>query len=154
MTHAEKARELFEEGYNCAQAVAGAFAEDTGMDMDTIARLMSSFGGGVAHMREVCGCVSGMSLIFGYLYGYTDPKADKEKADQYVIIKEMADQFKEENGGLTCRDLLAAIKDGTSPNPLAKEAAGLQRPCAYLVARMAEILEAKMNELNACQKED
>ena len=31
MDHREKAMELFEEGYNCAQAVAGAFCEEMEM---------------------------------------------------------------------------------------------------------------------------
>ena len=35
MGKGELAEELFLKGYNCAQAVAGAFAEDIGMDFDT-----------------------------------------------------------------------------------------------------------------------
>ena len=33
--HADKARELFNDGYNCSQAVLGAFAEDAGLDVKT-----------------------------------------------------------------------------------------------------------------------
>ena len=59
MDHAEKARALFLEGYNCAQAVFCAFEDLTGLDRETSARLASSFGGGMGRMREVCGTVSG-----------------------------------------------------------------------------------------------
>ena len=45
--HADKARELFNEGYNCSQAVLGAFAEDAGLDVKTALRLSAPFGGGM-----------------------------------------------------------------------------------------------------------
>ena len=68
---AERARQLFKEGYNCAQAVVGAFAGEMGMDFDTAIKLASSFGGGMGRMREVCGAVSGMFIVAGVLYGYS-----------------------------------------------------------------------------------
>ncbi len=70
MTHGEKAKELFLEGYNCCQAVAGAFAEEMGMDFKTVVKMVSSFGGGMGRLREVCGTVSGMFFVTGVLYGY------------------------------------------------------------------------------------
>lgn len=63
MGKGELAEELFLKGYNCAQAVAGAFAEDIGMDFDTAVKTVSSFGGGMGRLREVCGAVSGMFFV-------------------------------------------------------------------------------------------
>lgn len=54
---AQRAKALFLEGYNCAQAVAGAFAPEMGLSVDAAARLASGFGGGMGRMREVCGAV-------------------------------------------------------------------------------------------------
>ena len=45
--HGERARALFLEGYNCAQAVVCAFSDVTGLDVETSARYASSFGGGL-----------------------------------------------------------------------------------------------------------
>ena len=70
MDKGEKAKQLFKQGYNCAQAVVCAFADECGLDEDTAYRIASSFGGGVARMREVCGAVIGMSMVAGMLYGY------------------------------------------------------------------------------------
>lgn len=80
--HADKARELFNDGYNCSQAVFGAFAEDAGLDMKTALRFASPFGGGMGRMREVCGGVSGMFMVLGLFYGYDEPRrrAGKERA--------------------------------------------------------------------------
>ena len=46
MDHSTKAAELFLQGYNCAQAVAVAFCDLTGLEQDYTAKLVSGFGGG------------------------------------------------------------------------------------------------------------
>ena len=77
----EKAKDLFLQGYNCAQAVAGAYAEEMGLEFDLAVRLASGFGGGMGRLRQVCGAVSGMVLVAGMKRGYTDPKAVQEKKE-------------------------------------------------------------------------
>ena len=72
MTRAERARDLFFEGCNCAQAVFLAFAEDR-MDRDTALKIASGYGGGMAGMRGVCGAVNGMFMACGLLRGSADP---------------------------------------------------------------------------------
>lgn len=145
MTHEEKAKALFLEGYNCAQAVTLAFADEIGIDRETAARIASSFGGGVGRLRELCGCVSGMALVAGELLGYSDPKAEKEKAEHYELIQELAEAFQRENGSVVCRELLAGITSDTSPTPEARTESYYQkRPCAELVASAAGILERKL----------
>ena len=67
MDHGMKAAELFLGGYNCAQAVAVAFCDVTGLEEKQAARMASAFGGGMGRMREVCGAVSGMMLILSLL---------------------------------------------------------------------------------------
>lgn len=79
MTHEEKAVENFQAGYNCAQSVFLAFAEDLGLEADFALRLASSFGGGMGRLREVCGGVSGILMAAGLLYGYTAPDDDEAK---------------------------------------------------------------------------
>ena len=44
---AKLAQELHTQGYNCAQAVFCAFAEDLGLDLQTARRLMEGFGAGM-----------------------------------------------------------------------------------------------------------
>ena len=53
MEHGMYAAELFLKGYNCAQAVAVAFSDVTGLDEAFSAKMASSFGGGMGRMREV-----------------------------------------------------------------------------------------------------
>ena len=61
----EKAVRLFQEGFNCSQAVFAAYSDIYGIDEKTALRLASSFGAGMGRMREVCGTCSGMFLVAG-----------------------------------------------------------------------------------------
>ena len=65
MTKSERAEELFRSGMNCSQSVFCAFADEFGMDAETAAKVACGLGGGVGRMREVCGAVTGASLVLG-----------------------------------------------------------------------------------------
>ena len=63
MTRYEKAVENHKRGYNCAQAVACAFAEDMGVSEDILFRLAEGFGGGLG--GALGGSITGASLANG-----------------------------------------------------------------------------------------
>ena len=46
-----RAVSLFTRGYNCAQSLAGAFADVAGLDEAFMLRLASGFGGGMGRLR-------------------------------------------------------------------------------------------------------
>ena len=143
MDHVQKARELFVEGYNCAQAVFAAFCDVTGMDFNTALKLSSSFGGGMGRMREVCGACSAMFMVCGMVDGYTSPIDDSAKADHYTRIQQLAEQFRQRNGGtIICRELLDALKPGDSPTPTKRtDDFYTARPCLKFVEDCAAILD-------------
>ena len=145
MDHSMYAVELFTKGYNCAQAVAAAFGDVTGLDEKTAARMASCFGGGMGRMREVCGAVSGMLLVAGLLYGYDDPGATKEKQALYAQVQAMAGQFREEMGSIICRDLLENPLSDPNPTPRTEQFYK-DRPCARMVAAAARIMEDFIEE--------
>ena len=132
-----KARELFLRGYNCAQAVAAAFGDLTRLDENTVLKMASSFGGGVGHMKEVCGAVSGMALIAGLLYGDIDPADKATKDAHYQRVQAFALKFKDEFNSLICRDLL----DRADKNPNTEEPYA-SRPCLVYVENATEILDS------------
>lgn len=146
MNHAERAKSLFKEGYNCSQAVAAAFAEELGMELETALLLTSSMGGGMGRLREVCGAVSGMFLMAGLAFGYTDPKDMTAKAAHYARIQKLAAAFKERNGSIVCRELLGEAA-GTGSRPADRTPAYYKaRPCEELVADAAQLLEQMLAE--------
>ena len=140
MDHVTSAVQAFLDGYNCAQAVAVAFCDLTGMDKELAARLASPFGGGMGRMREVCGAVSGMLMVAGVLYGYDDPKATTAKRELYEQVQAMAGQFRAEMGSIICRDLLKNPPADPNPSPRTAEYYS-SRPCARMVATAAKILD-------------
>ena len=140
MNHVEKASKLFYDGYNCAQAVAVAFCDVTGLEPEFAAKLSCSFGGGMGRMREVCGAVSGMLMVAGILYGYDDPKAETAKKELYKLVQAQAGAFREEVGSIICREILKNPPSDPNPSPRTAEYYA-QRPCARMVYTAAKILE-------------
>ena len=143
--YAAYAAELFESGYNCAQAVTVAFCDVTGLEPKAAATMASSFGGGMGRMREVCGAVSGMLLVAGILYGYDTPGDDQVKAAHYHRVQELAAQFRQEAGSIICRDILKNPPSDPSPTPRSKEFYQM-RPCTRMVYLAAEIISNYMTE--------
>ena len=139
INHEEKAHELFKQGYNCAQSVFAAFCDVTGIDFETAIKLTSGFGAGMGGMRDTCGAVTGMFMVADMLYGYTDSQATTEKAAHYATIRKLAEQFKEENQSLMCRDLLAFCKKAQQPMERT-DAYYAERPCTRLVMDAARLL--------------
>ena len=137
----KEARRLFESGYNCAQAVAGAFAEEMGLSRDTVFLLASPFGGGMGRMREVCGAVSGMIMVLGMLDGYASPTDLAEKKRVYQTVQSLAEQFRAVNGSIVCHELLGVDGKDTHATPSERTPQYYKkRPCACYVEDAADIL--------------
>lgn len=140
MDRAAHAAELFVKGYNCAQAVAVAFADLMGLEEKTAAKMVSGFGGGFGRLREVCGAVSGMVFVISALYGYDDSQAKTEKMDTYKLIQELAGQFRERNGSIVCREILK--NPPSNPVPCARtEEYYATRPCVRMVYTAAALVD-------------
>ncbi len=139
MDHSTQAAEFFMNGYNCAQAVAMAFSDITGLSEKVTAKMISSFGGGMGRMREVCGAVSGMLFVAGILYGYDAPNQEAQMA-HYARVQELAGKFKETAGSIVCREILKNPPSDHKPTPRTEEFYK-QRPCVRLVILAAQILD-------------
>ena len=145
MDHGMKVAELFLSGYNCAQAVAVAFCDVTGLEEKFTAKMVSSFGGGMGRLREVCGAVSGMFFVLSYLYGYDTPGDDDRKKELYTQVQKLAAGFQAECGSIVCREILKNPPSDPTPSPRTAEYYA-QRPCARMVMAAAQILEDYLNE--------
>lgn len=141
------AKEYFEQGYNCAQAVLLAFGDETGLPPEQAARLASTFGGGMGRMREVCGAVSAMFMVEGLVEGNSDPKAKEEKSEVYARVRDLADRFREKNHSIICRELLidAEVTPGGVPEARTKEYYE-RRPCGCYVEDAALILAQALSK--------
>lgn len=139
MEHGQKAAALFVSGYNCAQAVAVAFCDLTGLDENQASKMVSPFGGGFGRQREVCGAISGMSFVLGTLYGYDRPNPEKQLA-LYADLQELCRCFREKTGSLICREILNDPPSDPAPTPRTAEYYA-KRPCARMVLLAADLLD-------------
>lgn len=129
-----KAEELFKSGKNCSQAVFLAFADKYGLSNDVASKISCGLGGGVGRMREVCGAVSGASLVFGLEYG-------DDKAVVYGYVQDFCRRFKDECGSIICRELLegTGATQGGAPEERT-QAYYAKRPCVEMVKLAVRIL--------------
>lgn len=149
MTRKEKAMQSFLEGYNCAQCMILAFEDMLTIDLKTALKIASPFGGGMGRLREVCGSVSGMFMVLGYIKGYSEPNNYDEKKELYEHIQELAKRYEVANGSIICRELLGLTerKDVATPEKRNEEYYK-KRPCKEKIGSAAEILEQYLIELN------
>lgn len=148
MTRKEKAMQSFLDGYNCSQCMILAFEDILDTDIKLALKIASPFGGGMGRLREVCGSVSGMFMVLGYLLGYNEPDDYEGKKVLYAHIQELARRYEEANGSIICRDLLGLTekRQDSTPEPRT-DAYYKNRPCTEKIGSAAEILETYLKEL-------
>ena len=93
--YGDRAEQAFYSGCNCSQSAVLPFAEEIGMTREQVLKLVGGLGGGVGRMREVCGAFTGVTLVLGALYGFTDPK---DKSAFYAEVQALAREFCARNG--------------------------------------------------------
>lgn len=97
-------------------------------------------------MREVCGVVTGASMVLGLEYGTSDGNDKKAKAETYAKVREFSERFKEIESTIICRELLGLFKEEKShiPQDRTKEYYK-KRPCMRLVKNSTAILCDMLN---------
>jgi len=138
---AQRAVELFKQGYNCSQAVFASCADIYGIDDEQLAlRLSASFGGGMGRMRMVCGAASGMFMLAGLQNGSAVPHDNEGKMANYAFVQQLAGQFKNTYGSLVCAELLGLAPKPQEPKPEERTAQYYEkRPCSEMVAEAVRI---------------
>lgn len=142
MTRQEKALELFQKGYNCAQSVCGAFEDVTDLSLAQLLEVSAAFGGGFARTRGNCGCVSAAGMILGLAMG-GEQDAHQEKDAVYSATRQIAQSFENRFGSTNCAQLLKNVKNLTSGgSPEVRTPMYYKvRPCEIFVAEMTKKIE-------------
>ena len=96
---------LHNKGYNCAQAVACAYADLVGADKRALFAATEGLGLGMGGMEGTCGALSGACVICGLAKSGADLEHPTTKKDTYKISREVVARFSEASGATRCRDL-------------------------------------------------
>jgi C_GCAxxG_C_C family probable redox protein len=137
----DKAAALFAEGFSCSQAVFLGFAEELGLDRATALRLSQAFGGGMAHLGQVCGAVTGAFMAISLKHGRSEVNDLAARDRTYERMQRLAELFKRRHGWLDCPSLIGvdlATEEGRAES-MAKDLARTR--CAGFVRTAAELTD-------------
>ncbi len=98
--------------FNCAQAVACAFAKEIGVDEKILFTAAEGFGLGMGGMEGTCGALSGAIMLAGFKNSDGNTTNPGTKAETYKLSKEMVNKFKEKCGSTVCKEL-KGVETGT-----------------------------------------
>lgn len=146
-SRAQRAQDLFKQGFNCAQAVFAACADLYGIEDEALAlRLSASFGGGMGRMRMVCGAASGVFMLAGLHNGSATPHDNTGKMANYALVQQLAGDFKAQYGSLICAELLGLAPKPQDPKPEERTQQYYEkRPCSEMVAEAVRIFLRNRN---------
>ena len=140
------AYKLHHEGYNCAQAVVGAFEDRIGLPQGAVLTAAGGFGGGLGGSHEeMCGAASGGVMALSLLAPYTGERAEVKRR-VYALCKDFRRRFAAVFGVTRCGDLLAARPGVTDKTPAAQRL-GLDKHCDILIVTAVELVEAMLEEI-------
>lgn len=142
----EYAGECFSSGFNCAQSVFSSFCEDFGLDKSQARKIACSFGGGIGHLGEVCGAVSGAFMVLGLIYGQSEAHESEKKALTYQKVKEFTKRFEEINGTINCTQLLNYDLGDEAQLNAARQAGVFKTKCPKYIMDAVRILEEMIAE--------
>ena len=92
-------------GYNCAQIVLCSYAEELGIDEETLFRISEGFGAGMGGMMQTCGAVTAMFMALGLANSSGDLQACDTKPQTMKKVRELAAEFEKKNESIVCREL-------------------------------------------------
>jgi C_GCAxxG_C_C family probable redox protein len=124
----ERAKELYLQGYVCAESIVKA-AADEGRVPEEYVKRASGFARGMSS-GCVCGALAGAQLIIGATYGRTG--TDQDPSECAAKAKALIDEFKK-NYKVTCCRALGGKLEPDSPER--------KQQCSQIVEHAAGILE-------------
>jgi C_GCAxxG_C_C family probable redox protein len=144
MAHTRRvANGRFARGFNCAQSVFAAFADRLDVSTEFALRLAAPFGGGMARRGDVCGALSGALMVLGLQYASDRPEG---KEEIYKIAREFIDEFEQEHGGITCKELLGYNISTPKGLQAAKDHNAFASVCPALVNQTARTLAKYLSD--------
>jgi len=127
-------------GYNCAESVVTAFADDFGIDHDNAMKLACGLGGGLGGQGLACGALTGATILFGLIHGRTEPEDVEAKKKTYARVHAAAEEFRAIHGNVNCVSLLGGSMEGAIASGLNKTL------CPKLVRTACELVERELRE--------
>ena len=140
---AQRARELFESGFYCAESVLMAVAEAYGIESDLIPKIATGFCAGIARTCGLCGAVSGAIMGIDLLTGRTSKETSPDA--NYALVRALLDEFRGRFSSTNCAELLGCDL-GTAEGQAFFKDNRLRERCAEYTGEAARIAMALLAE--------
>lgn len=99
-----RAAELFNLGYNCAEAVLLAVSKELEKTSHVIPSIATGFGGGIGRSGSTCGALTGAVMI-GIVKGRSKAEETRRKEEVYNVTFKIIRKFERKFGSSICRVL-------------------------------------------------
>lgn len=140
-------KELFKEGYNCAQSVFVPIAVAHNIDKSTALKIMAPYGGGIAKTDNLCGAVTGGITAIGLHYGHIKPGDLETKQKCNAATQRFLTAFEEKHKSLHCTKLLGYNLSKESENEEAVESGVFDTKCPDFVESAHKLAKEIIDEL-------
>lgn len=137
----ESAVNRFKSGYNCAQAVLGAYSDITEVSIETLLKISNGFGAGIGRKQETCGAVTGGIMVLGMIYGRGEGGEKSEQEKCYSKVQTFTRKFEQKHGSINCMKLLDGCCLMTPEGQERFKSEKMIERCQGYVATAVEILE-------------
>lgn len=145
----DRAVALFQSGYNCAEAMLRAAAEELGRDPNTVSSLATGLGGGVGRTGNLCGALTGGVLALGLAVGRESPTDTDRKEVAYAQARLLEARFEAAHGTLNCRELIGLDLTTHAGLERAHQEDRFRKVCDPIVRETALILWQLLGEVRA-----
>jgi len=135
----KRARNLYNEGLNCAESICLSFKEYWGIKDSLIPQIATGFGGGVGRKGSLCGTFVGSVMLIGIKMGRTDPKDKETMLKVYEKCQQFWDMFEKKFGSRECYKLTGYHLDNGEDHEKWLQAGGKEK-CGELIEKTAEML--------------
>jgi C_GCAxxG_C_C family probable redox protein len=141
MSNIETVLSLFDQGFNCTQALLATYGVAFGLNRETALKIGTPFGGGMGRMGETCGAVTGAFMLIGLKHGTTRPNSD-ETIKTYKLVKKFVEKFKSVHmpHSIACNELLGFTFSSVGELNEDQHRV-IQEKCPGYVRKAAEIIQ-------------
>ncbi len=96
---------LRNKGYNCAQAVLCAYADEIGLSEKELFCLSEGLGSGLGNTFGTCGALNAACMVISYMNSSGNLDSPNSKGKVYLKMRNMVQLFDDEVGAFQCRTI-------------------------------------------------
>lgn len=139
----KRSRDLFDNGYYCAESVLLAIAESAGIQSDLVPKIATGFCSGVSRTSGVCGAVNGAIMGISLAAGRSSRDESVERC--YALTRQFISRFEEQHGSTNCGQLTGCDLASEEGQRTFAENRVIER-CQHYVEDAAGMATALINE--------